>query len=178
MSAPICAVVGHKPTRFKFKYKENFKLCIKIKKRMQEQFESLYSFGVHDFWVVGTLGVGIWAGEILLRMKEQAEFQALELTVLRPYPGHDQGWDDRSRRRLHFLLKHSKEQYTVADVPAPDAFRQLGYYMIDHATHLLAVYDNAPDCRDQLGETVHYAKTQQKTIILLHPDTAAVTDDF
>lgn len=174
MSTPICAVLGHKPTRFKFKYKENYKLCVKLKKQMQEQFQALYEEGIHCFWVSGTLGVGIWAGEILLRMKEQPEFQALELTVLRPYLGHDREWDDRSRRRLQFLFQHSQGQPAIVSAPAPNAFKQLGFYMVDNADYLLAVYDDDSAKQDQLWETVDYARRRGRNIILLDPDTAAV----
>ena len=93
-----CAVTGYHPSRFKFKYQEDYSLCKKIKKCMAGQFEQLYRQGVRCFLVPGTLGVGIWAGEILVRMKEQPEFEKLELVVVIPFEGHDRDWDDRSKK--------------------------------------------------------------------------------
>ena len=57
-----CAVIGHKPTRFKFKYKENMSGCKRLKKRLHDQFVLLYEKGVRRFYVGGALGVDMWAG--------------------------------------------------------------------------------------------------------------------
>ena len=41
MDILACTIIGHKPTRFKFKYKENYSLCKKIKSAMTGQFQIL-----------------------------------------------------------------------------------------------------------------------------------------
>ena len=71
-----------------------------MKKRMHDQFLSLYEKGVRRFLVGGELGVDQWAGEIILRLKEQPEYSDIELVVVLPFPGHDEQWDARSRERL------------------------------------------------------------------------------
>ena len=73
MELHTCAVAGHRPTRFKWKYKENNNGCKRLKKRMHDQFIVLYEKGVRRFLVGGSLGVDQWAGEIILRLKEQSE---------------------------------------------------------------------------------------------------------
>lgn len=40
-----CVIIGDKPTRFKFGYKENYAGCKRLKKRLQEQFTELYEQG-------------------------------------------------------------------------------------------------------------------------------------
>ena len=37
-----CAITGHRPTRFKWKYDENNNSCKRLKKRMRDQFVLLY----------------------------------------------------------------------------------------------------------------------------------------
>lgn len=69
-----CAMTGHRPTRFRFKYDENNNGCKRIKKRIRDQLVQLYEQGFRQFWVGGALGVDMWAGEILLRLKEQPEY--------------------------------------------------------------------------------------------------------
>ena len=42
MRQTACAVTGHRPSRFKFKYSEDYSLCKKIKRAMFGQFKKLY----------------------------------------------------------------------------------------------------------------------------------------
>lgn len=171
-----CAVTGHRPTRFKFKYQEDYSLCKKIKKRMSEQLKRLYEEeGIRRIYVGGTLGVDMWAGEITLRLKETPGYEDIELAVVLPFPGHDQKWDDRSRRRLDFLIRHSAEYFTIGESDCRDSYVKRNCYMVDHADCLLAVYDNDRSTRSDPIQAVGYAEKQNKDIILIHPDTAVVS---
>ncbi len=164
-----CAITGHRPTRFKFKYNENDSRCKKLKKRLKEQFVELYQQGVRRFLVGGALGVDQWSGEILLRLKLEPAYQDIELVVVLPYPGHDERWDKRSKKRLAFLIEHSMECITVGEKAWRESFIQRNRYLVDHADCLLAVYDNERSMRSGTGMTVRYAKKKSMAIILLHP---------
>ncbi len=172
-----CAITGHRPMRFKWKYKENDPRCKRLKRRMQEQFTLMYEQGVRRFHVGGALGVDQWAGEILLRLKEQPEYGDIELVVALPFEGHDAEWDARSKKRLKFLLDHSTETVTVGTTAEPAAicYKKRNYYMVDHADCLLAVYDNDRSIRSGTGMTVNYAKRKGLPITLIHPDTGVVS---
>lgn len=172
-----CAITGHRPTRFKFKYKENSAGCKRLKKRLHDQFALLYQEGVRRFYVGGALGVDMWAGEILLRMKEQTEFGDIELILALPFEGHDTEWEQRSRQRMAFLRKHCAD--TIIVVPdgwlLDDCYRQRNEYIVDRADVLVAVYDNDRSIRSGTGMTVNYARKKKLPIILIHPDTGIVT---
>lgn len=169
-----CAITGHRPTRFKWKYDENNNGCKRLKKRMRDQFVLLYEKGVRQFWVGGALGVDMWAGEILLRLKEQPEYNEIKLMVALPFEGHDAGWDERSKKRLSFLIQHSEKTVVVGEKgQAPEiSYRRRNEYMVDQADCLLAVYDNDRSIRSGTGMTVACAKKAAKSIIFIHPDTA------
>lgn len=56
-----CAITGHRPTRFKFKYNEGYSLCKKIKKAMLKTFCHLHDEeGIFRFYVGGTLIQGFF----------------------------------------------------------------------------------------------------------------------
>lgn len=93
---------NHSGTLHKFKYRENLICCKRLKKRLQESFVRLYAEGGRKFLVGGALGVGLWSGEILIRLKEQPEYSELHLILAIPFEGHDADWGDRSRKRLAF----------------------------------------------------------------------------
>ena len=172
-----CAITSHRPTRFRFKYDENNNGCKRIKKRIRDQLIQLYEQGFRQFWVGGALGVDMWAGEILLRLKEQLEYSEIQLMIALPFEGHDANWEERSRRRMAFLIKHSTETVIVGEKGSSTAtnYRRRNEYMVDHADCLLAVYDNDRSIRSGTGMTVNYARKQGLPIILIHPDTAAVS---
>ncbi len=174
MELHSCAITGHRPTRFKWKYNETNNGCKRLKKRMRDQFILLYEKGFRRFYVGGALGVDLWAGEIILRLKEQPEYSDIELVVVLPFPSHDEGWDARSRERLAFLIRHSTEHITVGKAPGRESYYQRNRYMVDHADCLLAVYDEDRTIRSGTGQTVHYAEHKMVPIILIHPDTAVV----
>lgn len=170
-----CAITGHRPTRFKFKYNENDSRCKRLKRRLREQFVELYNQGVRRFLVGGALGVDMWSGEILLKMKLEPEYSDLELVVVLPYPGHDERWDERSKKRLAFLIEHSTEHITVGQKAWRDSFIQRNRYLVDHSDCLLAVYDNERSIRSGTGMTVHYAEKKKLSIAIIHPDTMNVS---
>ena len=117
-----CAITGHRPTRFRFKYDENNNGCKRIKKRIRDQLIRLYEQGFRQFWVGGAL-------------KEQPEYSEIQLMIALPFEGHDRNWEERSRKRMAFLIQHSSETVSTGQKDAPPAanYRRRNEYMVDHA---------------------------------------------
>ncbi len=82
MELKTCTIAGCRPTRFKWKYKENNEGCQRLKQQIREQLIMLYGQGVRRFYIGGSLGVDLWAGEILLELKGQPEYGELELALV------------------------------------------------------------------------------------------------
>ena len=175
MEYKACAITGHRPSRFKWRYNESDNGCKRLKRRLKEQFILFYEKGVRRFLVGGSLGVDQWAGEILLRLKEQPEYSDIELVVVLPFPGHDEQWDSRSRERLAFLIRHSAECVTVGKSAGQESFTQRNRYMVDHADCLLAVYDGEQNLKSATMQTVSYAEKKGIPALFIHPDTGVVS---
>lgn len=175
MPYATCAITGHRPTRFKWKYQEHYAGCQRLKKRLREQFALLYEQGVRRFYVGGALGVDMWAGEILLEMKGQPGYRDLDLYLILPCEGHDRKWDERSRKRMAFLREHCTGMIIVGEGMSAENYRVRNQYMVDRADVLLAVYDNDRSVRSGTGMTVHFAEEKGLQIILIHPDTAQIS---
>lgn len=176
MDCKTCAITGHRPTRFKWKYNENNNGCRRLKRRLKEQLAALYAQSVRRFYIGGALGVDMWSGELLLELKEQPEYSEIELILALPFAGHDAEWDKQSRHRLSVLRQHSAEVLVVGSTENPPAvnYKLRNQYMVDHADCLLAVYDNDRNLRSGTMQTVNYARKKKLPITLIHPDSAAV----
>ncbi len=169
-----CAITGHRPHRFKWKYSENNTGCKRLKKRIRDQCALLYEQGVRTFYTGGALGVDLWSAEILLRLKEQPEYGEISLVLAIPYEGHDTGWDERSKSRMKFIRAHA-EVIIISNKPGPESYAVRNHYMVDHADCLLAVYDNNRNIRSGTGMTIHYAEKRGCPTIFIHPDTGIVS---
>lgn len=177
MEKIACAVTGHRPTRFKFKYNENYSLCKKIKKVMMEAFRELHDeFQVQDYYVGGALGVDMWAGELLLRLKETPGYEDIKLHIVLPFLGHDARWDARSRKRMEFLRRHSESCFVIGQQDCRESYLQRNCYMVNQAEYLVAVYDNAggPDAL----QIVSYARKKKRKLFFIHPDTAKLRKEL
>lgn len=172
-----CAVAGPKPTRFKFGYKEDNSLCRKIKKAMLRQFRRLYSKkGVRRFYIGGALGVNIWAGELLLKLKDEPGYEDIELIVVLPFPGHDAKWDIRSRKRLDHLIRNSTEHFTIGVGECRESYISLNRYMVDRVEYLVVVSERKTEVEGNSFHMTVYAREKGLEIIYIHPDTAKVSD--
>ena len=103
-----CAVTGHRPTRFKWKYNENNNGCRRLKRRLKEQLVLFYENGVRRFYTGGALGVDLWAGELLMELKEQPEYGEIELILVLPFDGHDKDWDPKSATGYLFCVSTAR----------------------------------------------------------------------
>lgn len=172
-----CAVTGQSPIRFKFKYNENNSLCKKVKRVMMEQFVNLHDDqGVSVFYVGGTLGIDMWAGEIILRLKEKPGYGDIELMVVLPFKNHDRAWDERSKKRMAFLLKHCREHFIIGERDCRESYINRNCFMVNHADYLLAVTNYMPGFNVKIPQMVAYALEKKKTIIYVNADTAEVQE--
>lgn len=170
-----CAVTGHRPERFQFRYNEEHTLCKKIKRAIWDEFKRMYDEQrVRRIYVGGALGVDMWAGEITLHLKETPGYGELRLHIALPFEGHDSKWAPPCRERLAFLIRHSAECVTVGNTGSRESYLARNRYMVDHADLLLAVYDGEKKLRSGTMHTVNYARKKHLPVMLIHPDIVQV----
>lgn len=175
MESKSCSVIGQRPSRFRFGYKENNAGCKRLKKRLRDQFVSLYGQNVRRFYVGGCIGVDQWAGEILLQLKEQPEFPDIELILIEPFPNHDAQWDEWHRKRQILLRSSCTDHIVVGASPQRRSFVARNRYLVDHADVLVAVYDNDRTVHSGTGQTVLYAEREGVPVVFIHPDTGIIS---
>ena len=172
MNKLSCAITGHNPQRFKFKYNEQAQLCQSIKTALEGQIKDLYSIGVRLFYVGCAVGVDTWAAEIIIDLKQQAEYAEIELFCTVPFPDHTERFTDGQKKRLQHILNNCTQQEVISRKYSPTAYKRLNYYMVDSSQYLIAVYDQDKSDRSGLGQMVNYAVKNKLQISFIHPDTA------
>jgi uncharacterized phage-like protein YoqJ len=176
MNRLSCAIAGHSPQRFKFKYNEEAPLCRSIKAALTEQIKTLYSKGVRVFYVGCGVGVDTWAAEIMLDLKQQADFSDVELFCAVPFPEHTAKFTAGQKKRYENILSRCSDKEIVNRHYSPTAYKRVNYFLVDKAEYLIAVYDQDKSERSGLVQMVNYALKNNRQIIYIHPDTAAVTE--
>jgi uncharacterized phage-like protein YoqJ len=167
--------MGPNPQRFGFKYNEQAPLCIKIKATIAEQIKTLYAKDVTRFYVGCAVGVDTWAAEAVIELKKQSEFSKIELYCEIPFPGHDEKFTARQKKRYQRTLELCSSKEIINNHYSPVAYKRLNYRLIDSARYLIAVYDQDKSERSGLTQTVNYAVKNIRSVICIHPDTAEVS---
>ena len=173
-----CAITSQRPTRFKFKYQEYMTSCKRLKKRLHDVFAELYRRGVRRFYVGGALGVDLWAGEILLEMRRQEEYQKLEIVLVYPFPGHDERWDPKSRERLRHLKENCDQFVMGSKIVGAQGYRERTAYMVEHADCLVAVCDDETKGSSGVELAVKLAEQQKLSIVQICPRTGIVKRNY
>lgn len=171
MDRVICAFTGHRPNSFPWKYNENARDCVLLKKVLAGQIAALADRGVTD-WLSGmALGVDVWAAEIVLGLKKKNP--ALHLHCILPCEGQEVKWPVADQERYRSILKQADEVIYVSHAYHRDCMLERNRYMVDRASMLLAVYNGI--YRSGTGATVRYAKEQGREIIVIDPISRVVS---
>lgn len=138
----VCAITGHRPSRFPFKDNEDDAMCKKLKKNIKKELKYLYKKGVHTFWIGGAEGVDMWSAELLIQLKSYEAYKDIKIMVAIPFEGHDKNWTEKNIKRLKNIIKYSEEVVVVNknEGTKQQLYRKRNQYIVDKADCLLAVY--------------------------------------
>lgn len=99
----------------------------------------------------------------------------MRLCVALPFPDFKEHFDMKQQTRIRDILRACDEQIITSKEASEKAYRIRNEYMVNQSDCVLAVYDNDRVIRSGTGMTVNYVKKKGLPIILIHPDTGAVT---
>ena len=170
-----CAITGHRPSRFAFRYDESDPRCIALKQQLRCQLVRLCRRGVRRFWLGGALGVDMWVTEALVQLRAEGEFLP-EICLALPFAGYTARWSEEDRRRMDRLQQACQKVVLVTDGSHPaEDYKERNRYMVDRADCLLAVWDSEKGRRSGTAMTVNYAQKRRLPVLLVHPDTFSVS---
>ena len=86
-----------------------------------------------------TYGTDIWAGNIVVRMKDR--FPELKLIAAVPFPGFADKWTGEWQQKYETLLKAADFIKIVCADYCKEAFQIRNQWMVNHSSRVIAVYD-------------------------------------
>ncbi|MDL2300027.1 DUF1273 domain-containing protein [Clostridiaceae bacterium OttesenSCG-928-D20] len=169
-----CAFTGHRPSHFGFGYNEGHPDCMALKQAMKDNIISLIKKGVTTYLSGMALGVDMWAAELVLELKK--EHRSLRLISVLPCETQAVNWSVAQRERYYNILAECDEEIFVNRQYTRSCMMERNRYLVDHAAHLLAVYDGGG--KGGTAYTVKYAEQKGREIIIIRTSGNTNVIDF
>ena len=147
-----CCFTGHRPQKLRRPIDD-------IKVDLENEILKAVADGYSTFITGMACGTDIWAGNIVVRLKDR--FPDLKLIAAVPFPDFADGWDDEWKAKYDKLLAAADLVKTIAAEYREDAYQLRNQWMVDHSSKVIAVYDWKPS---GTGNTVRYAKGLHREI--------------
>ena len=148
-----CCFTGHRPQ--KLSRPEN-----KIKADLEAAINQAIADGDTTFITGMAYGVDIWAGQIVVRLRECNP--NLRLIAAVPFQGFKDRWSYDWKRAYSELLAEADLVKYICPGYNAGAYQRRNEWMVDHASRMIAVFNGEPS---GTKNTVDYARWKSIQII-------------
>lgn len=156
----ICTICGPRPHKLPLSLKLD-----KLLAALEDEIRRAYAYGYRVFLSGSAMGVDIWAGEIIYRLKEDLPF--IQCHIYMPYEGQANHWNDEWRKRYFNLHEVSDEVYCLQFDYTSDCMHKRNRVMVDKSSRVIAVHDGTQ--KGGTAYTIGYAKEKGIEIVTLNP---------
>ena len=168
-----CALSGHRPRKFPWKYDETDSRCVALKAVLAEQIRLLADAGVTQFLSGMAEATDTWSALSVLALREQNP--ALKLHCILPCKEQADKWTASARDLYHAILEQADSIVYVSREYHKNCMLDRNRFLVEHAAVLLAVYNG--EQRGGTAATIRYAQKMGREIIVIDPATLAVTHE-
>lgn len=141
-----CCFSGHRPQKLKQPIDD-------IKVDLENGIINAICDGYCTFITGMSCGTDIWAGNIVIRMKEL--YPDLKLIAAIPFPEFTARWDSVWSREYKRLLDKADLIKTICPQYCETAYQKRNKWMVDHCSKLIAVYNGSAG---GTRSTIQYAR--------------------
>lgn len=162
----ICAFTGYRLEKLPFGDNETDPRCEQLKQKLFCEILRMTREGVNVFMSGMTRGADLWAAEAVLQIQNVKPSQKIELWAIVPYDRQPLAWSAKERARYQHILEQAARVEYISHDYYNGCLQKRNRYMVDHATHLLAVYDGQPG---GTASTIRYARKKGLEITIIEP---------
>ena len=167
-----CCFTGHRFQKLPFGANEQNERCLKLKETLKAEIEKqITENGVSHFISGMAIGVDMFAAEIVLELKAAYPYITLEAAI--PCETQAIKWSEPFRNRYFDIVEKCDKETLIQKHYDPGCMNRRNRYMVDHSDIVIAVWDSRPS---GTGNTVKYAKGQNKPVIIINPTTLDITN--
>lgn len=148
-----CCFTGHRPEKLNASEEE-------VKHWLETQIDQAIADGFVTFISGCAMGVDIWAGQIVLKRKEQNP--ALHLIAATPWPGFARRWNEEWQGQYNELLQQADLVVNVSDHYHNGVFQQRNIWMVDRSSRVIAYYNGSAG---GTKNTIDYAKKHNVQVV-------------
>lgn len=138
-----------------------------IKQALRNDIRTFIQNNISHFISGTALGIDMFAAEIILELKQHYTHVTLEAVIPHRFQHHK--WSTEYRNRYQNILDQCDEVTIIQQGYTPNCFFKRNRYMVDNATHLLAV-TQASNPSGSTQHTVEYAEQKRLSISIIDID--------
>ena len=162
-----CCFTGHRPNSLPFGYDEQNPQCIRMRFLIWNLLNKLITEkGVTHFISGMALGIDQICAEVVLELKARHP----EITLECAFPCETQAvrWSESQCERYYRIAEQCDKETMLQHHYDKDCMQKRNRYMVDSSDIIIAVWNGKPS---GTGNTVRYAQEQEKTVIVIDPQT-------
>lgn len=167
MEQLACAFTGHRPEKLSFIYDETDPRYQMLKQKLFCNILGLTREGVSTFISGMARGVDQMAAEIVLSLKDLVPDRRLQLWAAIPYDRQSSPWSQADQEHYKRILSQADKIIYVNHEYKEGCLFERNRFMVDNATHLIAVYDKTIGGGTKY--TVDYARKKGLKITIIEP---------
>ena len=166
-----CAITGHRPNKFPWRYDETDSRCIALKAVLAEQIAALVNAGFTQFLSGMAEATDTWFSLIVLSLREKNP--AIKLHCILPCKEQADKWSVSSRDLYHSILDWADSIVYVSRTYYKNCMLDRNCFLVTHAAALLDVYNG--ERRGGTAVTLRYAQKMGREIIVIDPITRLIS---
>ncbi len=143
-----CCFTGHRPQKLRRSEKE-------IKADLEKAIKQAIADGFTTFITGMAYGVDIWAGQIVVRLRQSNP--TIHLIAAIPFRGFEDRWSTDWKKAYVELLEQVDLVRYICPRYNPGAYQRRNEWMVDHSSRVIAVFNGEPS---GTKNTIDYALIQ------------------
>ena len=151
--AAACCFTGHRPDKLPWGTDESDPRCMALKERLAAALEAVYREGARHFICGMARGADLYFAEAVLELRKRRPGVTLECA--RPCESQAQSWPPEEQARYQSILAQCDYETLVQHHYDRFCMMRRNRYMVDHAAHILTVYNGVP--QGGTAQTLLYA---------------------
>lgn len=159
-----CICIGHEPEKL-----GDTNRCDKIKERIKEAILNQINSGVSFFYADMARGVGLWAAQIILSLKERPEYAHLYLTALLAYPNQLDRLLEKDRLEFEKVLNKCNDKKILNAEKRRTSYADKRRFIGTKTDIIIAVCDEKRYPSSVEAQEVKMARNFGNTVIALNP---------